>query len=80
MDKTDIHSVWGGKFTINFFVTYSLPTTEKKKCLSMLQYIFMNRSETIYNTMETVIVSSHSLCLSDFSVSVHHSDRTTVKG
>ena len=52
---------------INFFVTYSLPTTKKKKkCKSMLQYAFMNRYETIYTTMVTVIVSSHSLCSSIF--------------
>ena len=56
---------------VKFFVTYSLPTTKKKKCMGILQYIFMNRSETIYTKMVTVIVSSHSLCLSDFSISVY---------
>lgn len=80
MDKTDIHSVWGGQVYNKLFCDIFPPYHWKKKCLSMLQYIFMNRSETIYNTMETVIVSSHSLCLSDFSISVHYSDRTTVKG
>ena len=45
----------------------------------MLQYAFMNKSETIYTTMVTVIVSSHSLCSSDFSISVYYSDRTIVQ-
>lgn len=31
MDKKTSTVYGAGKFTINFFVTYSLPTTEKKK-------------------------------------------------
>lgn len=48
MDKTDIHSVWGGKFTINFFVTYSLPTTEKK----MLKHVAVHIYEQIWNNIQ----------------------------
>lgn len=46
----------------------------------MLQYIYMNRSGTIYTNMVIVIVSSHSICLPDFSmISVYYFDRTIFK-